>query len=130
MVFCGHSEGSAPLGLTSVEHLPPSPSHKVNKQVDLEAGTRKKFNELFGSFPSLATQVGSEYVAPEGKNEVPTLDFPLGFVPHGTRSDDRILKVPKVLINTGSNEWVTTLVGYFIGKGLPYSLVTSATEWL
>ena len=98
--------------------------------VELE-GPMKKFNELFAHVPGLANHADSlNDEAPAHKANVPTTDFPLGYVSHGLRSENLTLKVPKDLIAEGSSEWATTLVGYFIGKGLPYSLVSSTTERL
>ena len=52
----------------------------------------------------------------------------MGYIAHGERSENLILKVPKNLTDEGCKDWVTTLVGYFIGKGLPYSLVSATTD--
>ena len=63
--------------------------------------------------------------------------FPLDFISHGSRSENLILPVPKAslpvpkaMTNEGKKDWESTLVGYFIGKNLPHSLVTSSTERL
>ena len=41
-----------------------------------------------------------------------------------------MVTVPKAIISEGSRKWEDTLVGYFIGKKLPYSLVKTATARL
>ena len=56
--------------------------------------------------------------------------FPLIFISHGLRFENLILLVPKALADEGKKDWEPTIVGYFIGKNLPYSLVTSSTERL
>ena len=38
--------------------------------------------------------------------------------------------MPKAIAEAGSKEWENTLVGYFIRRKLPYSLVKSATARL
>ena len=38
--------------------------------------------------------------------------------------------MPKAIADAGSKEWENTLVGYFIGRRLPYSFVKSATATL
>ena len=100
------------------------PCQGINQQTNTDNGHRKKFTELFSSTPEHKGE------APQNKGEDSTVEFPLGYVSHGPRSENRILPVPKALIDEGSNEWGTTLVGYFIGRGLPYSLVTSSTKRL
>ena len=54
--------------------------------------------------------------------------FPLEFISHGERSNPLILQIPKTLTDEGREAWHTTLVGYFRGKKLPYSLVSSSSE--
>ena len=56
--------------------------------------------------------------------------FPLYFISHGLRSENLVLQVPKALTDEGKKDWGTTLVGYFIGKNILYSLVSSSTERL
>ena len=56
--------------------------------------------------------------------------FSLEFISHGERSDPLILGIPKTLTDEGREEWHTTLVGYFLGKKLPYSLVSSSSARL
>ena len=103
-------------------------SHSVNVTV---ASPKKKFIELFGPGLGLSHRaIPSGHGSSANKDDVTTFDFPLGYVSHGPRSENLVLKVPKDLSEKGSADWVTTLVGYFIGKGLPYSLVSSATDRL
>ena len=65
---------------------------------------------------------------PKPKSPVSMEDFRLEFVDHGVKEDSLVLKVPIDLTVAGKEEWSTTLVGRFLGKKLPYSLVTSVTE--
>ena len=54
-------------------------------------------------------------------------DFNLEYVDHGEKEANLILKMPKDLTIAGQEEWRATLVGRFLGKKLPYSLVTTVT---
>ena len=53
--------------------------------------------------------------------------FNLEFVDHGVKDGSLTLKIPMDLTTNGKVEWSTTLVGRFLGKKLPYSLVTNVT---
>ena len=57
-------------------------------------------------------------------------DFGLEYVHLGERDASLTLKMPQQLTLAGKIEWSNTLVGRFLGKKLPYSLVNNTTDRL
>ena len=57
----------------------------------------------------------------------PTQDFHLAHILLDTCRQERKLSVPSTIVDKGSREWQNTIVGFFLDRKLPYSLVTKAT---
>ena len=57
----------------------------------------------------------------------PPTQFKLTYMKPLDHSQRHIIRVPKEIVAQGSRKWEHTLVGHFIGKRLPYSLVKNAT---
>ena len=60
------------------------------------------------------------------KNTIP--NFQLNYIKPTNPSQRHIVKVPKTIVAEGCRKWEHTLMGYFIGRKLPYSLVKTATS--
>ena len=54
------------------------------------------------------------------------LDFMLTYIKLESCKQARKLSVPSVISNQASREWHNTLVGFFLDRKLPYSLVVQA----
>ena len=61
-------------------------------------------------------------------NQNTATDFKLSYVKPRDLANRHIVKVPKEVVSEGSRKWECTLIGYFIGKKLPYTLVKAASS--
>ena len=108
------------------------PFDKVVTQVDpvqLEGHTERSWAGLFK--PAFQDLCGpNSHTGPsraDGNLNSNQEEFNLKFVDHGEKEANLVLKMPKELTIAGQDEWRATLVGRFLGKKLPYSLVTNVT---
>ena len=79
---------------------------------------------------NIATSSGRPQWASLFKSNVAP-EFKLSFIKDMRQEGATVFKLPKALAVEGSRGWEGTLVGYFIGKKLPYSLIKniSAKMW-
>ena len=122
-----------PSGLSSLPIGPTTTSSSSIPQVS--------HPQVAGSFPiNSEAALGVKPVQDIGTSKPPSWaallkpnvapSFKLHYIKPNRNQKNVIIKMPKAITEVGSREWDNTLVGYFIGRKLPYSLIKNATSKL